>query len=151
MVTEQNKALVQRYITEAINRNHPQLLDMLCAPAYVVHTLHYASGVGHDSTPAGLARIRARIADWHNALPDFYLSVDSMVAEADRVVTHWTISGSHHGPYYGVPPTGRALGYHGITTFRVVDGVIAEEWVLEDRAGLWQQLGVLARLPDTCP
>jgi steroid delta-isomerase-like uncharacterized protein len=138
--TKQNKALVRR-LCEAINRNMPALIDELCAADYTVHpvehTLHTRiAGIGRDP-------IKQAIAAWHNALPDVYVSVDEMTAEGDRVTARWTLTGTHHGRLHGAPPSGRTIVYSGFSTLRIAGGRLAEEWTLYDRAGLWEQLGLM--------
>lgn len=43
----------------------------------------------------------------------------------------------------GMPSTGKHVDTGGMGVYRVVDGQIAEEWVLEDRMGVMQQFGRL--------
>ena len=41
------------------------------------------------------------------AFPDMYIKTEDMVAEGDKVVERWTISGSYTGaPFFGAPPNG---------------------------------------------
>ena len=138
MGIEMNKALVHRYLEEAVTRNNPSLLEVLCAKDLCLH----GSGEGQTLPGGGIEEARAQIAAWHNALPDFYLRIDALIAEAEMVVAHWTISGTQHGPYLGAPPSGRAICYSGVTTFRIAGEQIAEAWDFVDSGRLWQQLGL---------
>jgi predicted ester cyclase len=77
--------------------------------------------------------------------PSFTL--ESQLAEGDRVCTRWTAVGRHDGPLLGVEPTGRTVTITGQTTHRLVDGAMAEAWFHWDLAGLLMQLG-LAEAPS---
>jgi predicted ester cyclase len=87
------------------------------------------------------------------AFPDYQFIIDEQLAEAGKVATVWTGTGTHEGewasPIGPVAPTGKAVTWTGTTTLRVVEGKIAEvigsNW---DHLGILQQLGAL---PATAP
>jgi predicted ester cyclase len=56
-----------------------------------------------------------------------------------------TLSGTHGGPFAGIPPTGRPVTINRIAIFRVVDGRITESWNVVDMLGALQQLGAAPR------
>jgi predicted ester cyclase len=59
------------------------------------------------------------------------------------VVARLTQSGTHHGIFLGIPPTGKRVQVTGIEIFRLAGGKIVEHWNSYDDLGLFQQLGVL--------
>ena len=73
-------------------------------------------------------------------LPDLKVSIQTTVAEADRVAASFVYEGTHQGPYYGVEPTGKRLYFTSCDIFRVEDGPIAEHWGMGDIAGIVAQL-----------
>lgn len=76
------------------------------------------------------------------AFPDLVRTVEDMVAEGDKVVARWTSTGTHTGPFMGLPPTGKAVTTTGITIFRLNGaGRIVEEWSETDMVGMLQQVG----------
>jgi steroid delta-isomerase-like uncharacterized protein len=77
------------------------------------------------------------------AFPDARISVDACVAEGDTVATRWTLIGTHHAAFQGIPPTGRAVRFTGIEYNRVVDGRFAEHWSMFDNVALLQQIGAM--------
>ena len=87
------------------------------------------------------------------AFPDYRITIDDQLAEADIVATVWTATGTHKGewasPIGPVPATGKAVTWTGTTTLRIADGKIADvigsNW---DHLGILQQLGAL---PATAP
>ena len=66
-----------------------------------------------------------------------------MIAEGDKVVTRYTIRGTHQGETeeFG-PPTGKEVELEGITIHRIEDGKIVEEWERYDNLRMLQQLGL---------
>jgi steroid delta-isomerase-like uncharacterized protein len=74
------------------------------------------------------------------AFPDQKITIERHVLSGDRVAVQVTWTGTHQGPFLNTPPTGRRVEVPGTGIFRVVDGKIAEEWMLEDFLGLYQQI-----------
>jgi predicted ester cyclase len=66
-----------------------------------------------------------------------------MIAEPDRVVSQLVMEGTHQGTWMGISPTGKRLHIRMITIHRIANGKIAEDWVLVESLGFFQQLGVL--------
>jgi len=78
------------------------------------------------------------------AFSDFRTTIDLIVAEDDLVVVYGVASGTHDGPFMGLPPTGNVLRWTGIAIYRLdADGRIAERWQEIDGLGLFGQLGLL--------
>ncbi len=48
----------------------------------------------------------------------------------------------------GLPPTGKQLEVIGVNIYRVVDGRIVAERIVNDSFSLWQQLGVVPTLEE---
>lgn len=80
------------------------------------------------------------------SFPDLRFNIEQMIAEGDRVVSHLVMEGTHQGMWMGISPTGKRLQIRMITTHRIANGKIAEDWVLVESLGLFQQLGAV---PDT--
>jgi steroid delta-isomerase-like uncharacterized protein len=75
------------------------------------------------------------------AFPDQKITIEREVStEGDRIALQISWTGTHTGPFLGVPATGRAITVPGTGIFSVVDGKIAEEWMLEDFLGIYQQI-----------
>jgi steroid delta-isomerase-like uncharacterized protein len=60
------------------------------------------------------------------------------------VVLRWSLAGTHHGQFLGIPPTGKTVTLRGIDMYRVQDGKIAEHWNVVDIFGFCQQVGALS-------
>jgi len=77
------------------------------------------------------------------AFPDLYFTVEDLIAEGDEVVARVTMSGTQHGAFMGIPPTGKHVTITGIDINRFVGGKSVEHWVEMDTLGMMQQLGVI--------
>ena len=137
MSTEENKALVRRFIEVANQGNVTEVsttLDELFVPDFVRHD------------PAGGFRSREDYKQFlfslQAALPG-QLTLEDLIAEGEKVVVRYTFHGTHQGQWRGLPPTGKAVTFTGIFICRIREGKIVEGWENADTLGLVQQLGVI--------
>ncbi len=136
---ERNKRVARIVFEEVLSRGRVDENEAIYDPAFVAHGPH------HD---AGRAEDRAASKGWREAVPDLRMDVLQMVAECDRVVVHWSGSGTNSGTGNGLPATGRTIsGLWGMTIFRIVDGRIREEWTSFDQYEMLKQMGLLAAAP----
>ena len=139
-----HKAIVTRFVDELWNRAHLDVADELFAPGCVPHTFTYDPDSAGSTVPdarRGPTHIKAIVAGWRRAFPDWHINVEDMFAEGDRVMLLTTGVGTHLGPLMGLAPTGRRVTFTGMRVFRFVGNRIVEYWVLWDWRGLWMQLG----------
>jgi steroid delta-isomerase-like uncharacterized protein len=131
-MSEENKALARR------SWEAPENLDIL-------DEVYTADVVWHepDQEIRGLEQAKQFVTTYNSAFPDLNATVEDVIAEGDKVVTRWTIRGTHQGEIeeFG-PPTGRQAELQGITIHRIEDGKIVEEWNRYDNLSLLQQLGL---------
>ena len=135
MTATANKALVTRYYDEVLNQRNLAALDDLLAP-------DFASWLP-DGTRLGRAEYRDAVLASHEAFPDLVVEVLDQLAEGDKVATRWRASGTHRGPFAGIPATGRPVTITAMHLHRVADGKLTEHWEEIDLLRLMRQLGVL--------
>ena len=135
MSAEQNKAIVRRY-QDALNANTLDALDALLAPNLISHNL--LPGV-----PAGVSGAKMVHQGLQAAFPDQHTHIEDLLADGDKVVMRFTVSGTHKGPLMGMPATGKNYSVPGISIFRLADGKIAEHWGVFDQLAVMQQLGLV--------
>jgi predicted ester cyclase len=139
--TEENKALVRRFVDEVQIQGNTDLIDEICSPEFVNH-----------STPPGLPPDREGIkivtAMFRGAFPDSYFTVEDMMAEGDKVATRKTFYGTHEGEFMGIPPSGRRVSVGLIDIVRIADGRVVEHWSMGDNLGMMQQLGAIPQSGD---
>jgi steroid delta-isomerase-like uncharacterized protein len=138
MSTEENKALVERFVEMFWNEGNLSTADELMAPDAQIH-LPTGDVVNPDEAK-GFA------AMWRESFPDWHSTFEELVAEGDRVAERWTGRGVHRGELMGIPPTGRRVEAPGSVFYRIVDGKIVELWGQLDMMSVMQQLGVMPSL-----
>lgn len=74
--------------------------------------------------------------------PDLHLDVLDTSADEHMVAQRIEFSGTHTGPFRGLPPTGRKVCFGGIEINRMVDGKVVEHWFQMDMITMFQQLGL---------
>ncbi len=116
MSTEQNKAVVHRFITEALSGRNVDLADEVLAPNYA-----------NRMTGADLAAFKGMLTGMRSALSDARFDVDELVAEGDAVVARWKMEATHSGSLMGEVPTGKKISARGLTYYRLKDGQIVED------------------------
>lgn len=134
MTVEENKQIVRQAIDLVFNAADEGAIDGLYATDFVNHTPPSQPDV-HG--PEGVKRMAAL---WHAAFPDLQFAIDDEIAEGDRVMTRWTMHGTHLGPFRGVPPSGRPVTGWAIEVSRIAGGKIGEQWLLWDTLDLLHQL-----------
>jgi steroid delta-isomerase-like uncharacterized protein len=137
---ENNKAIAQRFIEEAWNKGNLAVVDELCATSFVDH------GPASTDVIRGLDSLKQAINMYRNAFPDLQLTVEDGVALGGKVVTRWTVRGTHKGDLMGIAPTNKQITVTGISIDRIAGGKIEETWEAWDRMDLMQQLGVAPQM-----
>ena len=133
-MSEENKAIARRS-WELFGQHNPDAFDEVYAADVVWHT--------PEQEVQGLEEAKHRLSTRATALPDGTVTVEDVIAEGDKVVTRYTVRGTHQGETEDIgPPTGRQLELEGITIHRVEDGKIVEEWNQYDNLSTLQQLGL---------
>ncbi len=136
MSTEENKALVERFVEEFWNECNLSTANELMAPDAEIH-MPTGEVVDVDGLKGFAGAFRASFPDWHSTF-------EELVAEGDRVAERWTGRGTHRGELQGIPPTGRRVEVPGSVFYRIVEGKIVEFRGQFDMMGLMQQLGAIA-------
>jgi len=133
-VDEQN-AIIGQWI-EAWNKQDLDAAERLLAPDYL----------RHDANMPDMEGPRAAldfIAGVVSAFPDIQLRVEQLIVQDDLVAVRLFLRGSHRGTFLGVPASGREVAFESMEVFRLAGGKIAEQWVVLNALGLFQQIGAI--------
>src|SRR5215208_3755269 len=94
--TEDNKALVRRFVDEVQSKGNTDLIDEICSAEFVNHS-------APPGIPVDCEGIEIVTAMFRGAFPDSYFTVEDMVAEGDKVATRKTFHGTHKGEFMSIP------------------------------------------------
>lgn len=129
------KARYRRFVEEVWNQGDLAVADELVSPDIV----HHMSG---PQPGPGVEGVKQFVAEIRRAFPDLHGIIEDQIAEGDKAMGRVTCTGTHIGPFAGLPPTGKQV------TFELIDinrydttGKAVEHWSLVDMFGLLQQLG----------
>ncbi len=135
-----NKATLRRFC-DAVNIGDAELIsqtiDEVVEPDLRIRTRLPVQATGAQA----LKQVWAILL---RAFPDLHLTVEDLIAEADKVVARNSVTGTHEGEYMGRPPTGKSVTYGEIFICRFVNGRIAETWGVVDVLSQMRQLGVIS-------
>src|SRR5215207_2477650 len=130
---EENKAIFRRYAEEVGNQLNMELVDEI----FDRYLSHQPDGSTLERGPQDVKRFHR---EFRSAFPDFHISIEDQIAEGDKVVSHYTIRGTHQGDFRGLAPTGKEIELKGVTTFRFSEeGKVIETWDSYDQLSLMRQ------------
>ena len=132
-----NKSIVRRMYEEVWNKRNLEAAKELIAPSHAVQLFDAAdSGVGPEAYVQN-------VVQFVRAFPDLKFTILDMVAEKEKVVVFWNISGTHKGEFRGVAPTRKKVSVDGITIIQLADGKIMDSYVSMDMWSMMQQIGAI--------
>ena len=138
---EANKALVRRAFGDIWDPVNYDLAGEVYAEDYLSHVVGSADIVGSEM-------VKGVIQFYLSVFPDFQYHIEDQIAEGDKVMTRWTVTGTHMAELNGIPATGKWTIIEGVDIHRISDGRIQEGWSVMDEYSFLQQLGVIPA-PET--
>lgn len=136
-MSAENKAIVRRLYEEVWNKRKLDLVSEIISPS---HALQAPNVVGSAMGPEAYKR---QFALFLAGYSDLHWAIEDLIAEDDKVVACWTITGTHRGEFMGVPPTNKKVSVEGITIHHITNGKIMDSYSNWDALGMMQQLGVV--------
>ena len=83
------------------------------------------------------------------AFPDLRMVPEDVIASGSKAVARVRATGTHKGPFMGMPPTGKRVDVSLIDIIRWGDdGLAREHWGVFDQFTMMQQLGALPAAPS---
>lgn len=137
MSTEENKALVRRFVEEIINQGNMAAASELVAEDYVELDPFPGQQRGREGLIGTIALVRT-------AFPDLEWTIEDLVAEGQKVASSGFWRGTHQGMFLGIPPTGKRVTVPCMVFDFCVDGKLKESRLMMNIMSLMQQLGVVA-------
>jgi steroid delta-isomerase-like uncharacterized protein len=135
-----NEAVVARFIEEVINKGQLDTADEIVAEDFIELDPLPGQRQGREGLKEIIAILRA-------AFPDIHWVIDETISAGEKVVTRFTWTGTHRGPFLGILPTSQPVRVKGVVIDRVVSGKMKDSRILMDTLGLMQQLTVVPAGP----
>jgi predicted ester cyclase len=126
MTPEENVVAVRDFVERAWNAGDESVFEEHLAPDF--------------SHPGGREDFKRTVRGFRAAFEDFHLEVHDMFGVDDKVVTRFTMSGTHRGAFMGIEPTGREVAFDGIAIDVMRGDQRVDGWAQIDRLGLLDQL-----------
>jgi len=133
MNLQEKKALISKFIEEAINKKNLAVIDSIVDVNFVEHLPFPGQGPGAD----GLKQV---IGMMTTAFPDMHWTLEEQIAEGEKVVSRFTWTGSHEGEFMGILPTHKKVTVWGIVIDEISNEKFTASRILMDTTGLIQQL-----------
>jgi predicted ester cyclase len=110
-------------------------VDEVTTPDFILHFL--------DRGYIGLDEFKESISWMLEASPDFHITMDEVLFEADKAAYRYTLTATHKGEFMGIPPTNKRFSISGFGIAHYKDGKQTEAWGMTDALGMMQQLGAI--------
>jgi steroid delta-isomerase-like uncharacterized protein len=134
----ENKAVIRRLYQEVWNERKLEVVDELLSASHALQD-PVVSG-----SQVGPELYKRRVMEMTTGFPDLCFTIEDTIAEGEKFVTCWTISGTHQKEYMGIAATGKKISLEGITIHHIRKGKILDSYARWDVLGLMRQLGVIA-------
>jgi len=132
---------IVQFYEEVVNANAIDRVDEFCTEDFVDHEEIPGIPPGREGVKQFFQMMRA-------GFPDLNVKPESVIAEGDRVMARFRMTGTHDGEFMGIPPSGRRVDITGYDEVRLVDDRAAEHCGATDFAALLQQIGAM---PEPAP
>ena len=131
---EDNWRRYQEELDLIVNQNRLDLVDEFFASEYRNHNAPPWAAQGPDA-------IREYKGILLEAFPDRKVANEWVLCAGDFVIVRSVVTGTHTGPYFGRPATGKSFRVIGTDVYLIRDGKFYGRWGNEDALGMFQQLG----------
>ena len=136
-IEKANKALATRY-NEAWVSGDLEAIKEIYSPDFVWH-----ASDGGDYSSEEMIEINKNAIEQHKtAFPDMSIINEDVIIKGDKVITRYTMRGTHTGDAEDIPATGNKIELSGIEIIRIENGKIAESWEENNPLRFYQQLGM---------
>jgi predicted ester cyclase len=135
--TAQQEATIKaaRTYAEFWNTGDENLLRASVAPSFVDHTLPAGRPQGPQGPALGSKNLRA-------AVPDLSVEVKKMIVTNDYVSVNLDFKGHFTGSFRNQQGNGQAIHFIAFNILKVTNGLVTDNWHLEDNLALLSQMGI---------
>lgn len=134
-MTHSNPQILERALADFADPASRSSYFDLYSPDIVLH--------GYDGVEPGLENVKRFYEGIWTAFPDARVEVEDLLEGGDKLVVRFTLTGTHGGPFNGIPATGKPIRLPGITILRFDGGKCVERWSVADFLKVLGQIGAL--------
>lgn len=135
---KKNCDVVSQFIEQVINRGEIDAVDQFFWEEMVELVPFPGQGPGIEGLKGVLRGLKA-------AFPDMHWTIEEQIAEGEKVLSRFEWTGTHDGPFLGVPATHRPVKVWGMVIDRFESGKIKDTRIIMDTLGLMMQLGAMSK------
>jgi predicted ester cyclase len=135
-----NKQAIHILYDEVLNKKNLDLLKDIVSPDFT-----------GPKGEKGVAGFEAPVLPLLNAFSGIQWQVEDIIAEGDKVFVRSKWHGVHTATFNNIPPTGKEVTTESMSIYEFKAGKIIASYVLPDRVGFMQQLGILPLDLTTLP
>ncbi len=95
----------------------------------------------------GFQSYMAVLTMMRGAMPDVQWKAEEFIAEDNRIMVRFTMSGTQTEPFMGIPATGKKVCVTAMNIYELKEGKIIREHGLPDLFSMLQQLGTIPVSP----
>ena len=132
-VLEHNKQLVSQFIELTWNQGRFNLAKNLVCRDFKYHASMVNLTLEYDQAAAIIANVR-------DAMQDFEVSVEEIVAEGDKVVTQSSFCGTLTKPMFGFQPGANLVTFSAVSFWQIRKGHVRSLSTLLDTAEMMRQM-----------
>ena len=133
-IEAKNKVAAENFFEEIWNKKSEAAIDRLVAVDAAGNDPKF--GVGRES-------FKKQWRKWHAGFSDLHFHVEEIIAEGERVVTRWRLTGTHDGEFLGHPATGKKVDVDGVSIDTIREGIVVSGFDAWDALSFRQQLGFI--------
>lgn len=131
---ERNIQIVRDLIAHFFNAHDPEAADRFLTEDF------WWTG-GSVGTTEGREAYKQVMPRFWAGLPDVQATEEDILAAGDAVVARFTVTGTHKGQLWGIPPTGRRVSWQAVMIYKFREGKISQQWAAEDWTAILTQIG----------
>ena len=132
-----NRNIIRRLYEEVWNKRNLEVADDLLSQS------HALSDPIVSGSQLGPELYKRRVVELTKSFPDLHFTIEDTIAEREKLVVSWVISGTHKGEFMEIPATGRKISVEGITIHQIKNGTILDSCAQWDALSLMRQLGAI--------
>ena len=141
MTTEENEAIIKRFVEVAFNQGNVSICDDALAENF-----RYHGPMGEERR--GPEAFKQHIQNLRDAFPDMKMTLIDIVSEGDMVFHRWSFSGTNLGSMMGNPPTKQLVTFPVWVLSHVAYGKEMEAWEMYDTLSMAEKTGSMTAEPQ---